>query len=111
MKIVTIENDELRLCSGMKEDSFGKTDYDSIVTQEGLVVKAQVSLETLATELNKNSFDSYSWSFEEIRSFPTETPANGNATDSNKTDTEYYVHYCGKNPDRKSTRLNSSHQV
>ena len=98
MKIVTIENDELRLCSGMKEDSFGKTDYDSIVTQEGLVVKAQVSLETLATELNKNSFDSYSWSFEEIRSFPTETPADGNATDGNTISTEYYVHYCGKTP-------------
>lgn len=84
MKLVTIEKDEIRLCSGMKEDSFGKTDYDSIVTQEGLIVKSNVSLETLANEITKNSFDHSTWSFSEIRSL--------------QLDSDFYVHYCGTNP-------------
>ena len=36
-ELITISDGELRLTSNLDEYSFGKTNYDSIVTQEGLL--------------------------------------------------------------------------
>ena len=39
MNIVTIESKEIRLNSGMNEAAFGKTNYESIVTEQGLIAE------------------------------------------------------------------------
>ena len=87
MKLVTIDNDEIRLCSGMKEEFFGKTNYDSIVTQKGLLVKCDTfdynSFNSSDEDLDFNFTD---WSFEEIKALQP-TPNE-----------DFLVYYCGKNP-------------
>ncbi|MCQ2593392.1 MAG: hypothetical protein MJ188_11485 [Treponema sp.] len=90
MKLVTIDKDEIRLNSFMDELSFGKTNYNSIVTQEGL-------LATCSWELNENNspkdflsdnmtFSFSPWTFSEIKSFAV------------PEDNKSIVFYCGKNP-------------
>lgn len=80
MKLVTIDNEEIRLCSGMEEESFGKTNYDSIVTQEGIIASCD------SMEDGKYHFTFSPWTFSEIKSLREPV--------SNK----YLVYYCGKNP-------------
>ena len=71
MKIVSIADDELRLCSNLDEYIFGKTNYDSIVSQEAYIFDGK-------------NFSV--WNFEEVKSFNVEGK------------TERIVFYCGKNP-------------
>lgn len=87
MKLVTIDNDEIRLCSGMKEEFFGKTNYDSIVTQKGLLVDCKAfDYSGFASGDEALDFTFTDWSFEEIKALQP-TPNE-----------EYLVYYCGKNP-------------
>lgn len=87
MKLVTIDNDEIRLCSGMKEEFFGKTNYDSIVTQKGLLVDCKAfDYSGFASGDEALDFNFTDWSFEEIKALQP-TPNE-----------EYLVYYCGKNP-------------
>ena len=81
MKNVTaITGDEIRLCSGLDEYAFGKTHFNSIVTQQGLIA----TCDSKPGELLHFSFEP--WSFEDVKSF--EVPDN----------TERVVFYCAKNP-------------
>lgn len=70
-ELITISDGELRLTSNLDEYSFGKTNYDSIVTQEGLLFDGK---------------NFTSWTFSDVKSF--EDPDRE----------ERIVFYCGKNP-------------
>lgn len=70
-ELITISDGELRLTSNLDEYSFGKTNYDSIVTQEGLLFDGK---------------NFTSWTFSDVKSF--EDPDRK----------ERIVFYCGKNP-------------
>lgn len=70
-ELITISDGELRLTSNLDEYSFGKTNYDSIVTQEGLLFDGK---------------NFTSWTFSDVKSFE----------DSDRK--ERIVFYCGKNP-------------
>lgn len=70
-ELITISDGELRLTSNLDEYSFGKTNYDSIVTQEGLLFDGK---------------NFTSWTFSDVKSFE----------DPNRK--ERIVFYCGKNP-------------
>lgn len=80
MKLVTIEKKEIRLSSCMNELAFGKTNYDSIVTQTGILAECD------SYEDGKYHFTFTPWSFSEIKSYSVEG------------EEEPYVFYCGKNP-------------
>lgn len=70
-ELITISDGEIRLTSNLDEYSFGKTNYDSIVTQEGLLFDGK---------------NFTSWTFSDVKSF--EDPDRK----------ERIVFYCGKNP-------------
>ena len=70
-ELITISDGELRLTSNLDEYSFGKTNYDSIVTQEGLLFDGK---------------NFTSWTFSDVKSF--EDPDRK----------ERIVFYCGNNP-------------
>ena len=70
-ELITISDGELRLTSNLDEYSFGKTNYDSIVTQEGLLFDGK---------------NFTSWTFSDVKSF--EDPDRK----------ERIVFYCGKKP-------------
>ena len=70
-ELITISDGELRLTSNLDEYSFGKTNYDSIVTQEGLLFDGK---------------NFTSWTFSDVKSF--EDPDRK----------ERIVFYCGKTP-------------
>lgn len=75
--LITIENNEIRLTSNLDEYSFGKTNYNSILSQEGYL------------------FDGKNfkiWTFDEVKSFEVEGK------------TERIVFYCGKNPLSKNAK-------
>ena len=74
--IVLINDNEIRLNSLMDEVSFGKTNYDSIITQQGIIASGRFLN-------NKYDFSLSSWNFSEVKSFETE--------DSDKR----FVFYCG----------------
>lgn len=78
--MVTIEKDEIKLNSRMEELNFSKTNYDSVVTQKGILA---VSKNADSKEYNF-SFDG--WAFSDIKSFDLEGHKNP------------IVFYCGKNP-------------
>lgn len=86
MKLVTIDNEEIRLCSGMEEESFGKTNYDSIVTQEGIIASCD------SMDNGKYHFTFSPWTFSEIKSL--REPVSD----------KYLVYYCGKNPFSNSSK-------
>lgn len=68
MKLVTIENKTLKLNSLMDELSFGKTNYDSIVTEKGLFASGKFNLTTqIFTELNFSG-----WTFSGIQALDVE---------------------------------------
>ncbi len=76
-ELITVKNGEIRLNSTLDEFSFGKTDFDSIITEQGLVV--------IGKKNNGNYDFSFSkYSFEEIKTL----------------DDDYFkkvlVFYCGK---------------
>ena len=70
MKLLTIENNEIRLNSALSETAFGKTKYEDVVTQEGVLFDGKSFLQ---------------WTFDEVKSYPVEGSEN-------------LVFYCAKNP-------------
>lgn len=84
--MVIIEKDEIRLNSRMEELNFGKTNYDSVITQQGLLATAKRS-----PELNYD-FNFEDWSFSDVKSFDTEGWKNR------------VVYYCAKNPFSKNAK-------
>ena len=73
MNLLTIENDELRLCTNLDEYTFGKTAHDAILSQEGVLFDGK---------------NFRQWTFEEVKSY-----------DVKKDDRqETLVFYCAKNP-------------
>lgn len=78
--IISILDDEIRLCSGLGEYSFGKTNYNTIVTKQGLLATCN------SCKDGNYDFSFEPWSFSDIKSFDTE--------DSE----ERLVFYCGSNP-------------
>lgn len=80
MKLITVENQDIRLNSFMDEMAFGKTNYDAIVKQEGLIAEC----DSISEE--KYHFTFSPWSFSEIKSY--DEPESPNPM----------VFYCGTNP-------------
>ncbi len=78
--VISIVDDELRLCSNLGEYAFGKTNFNSIVTQSGILA----TCDSASDEPLHFSFEN--WSFADIKSF--EVPDNE----------ERVVFYCNKNP-------------
>ena len=78
--VVSITDGELRLCSGLGEYAFGKTQFNTIVTQAGILAKCDSQPD------QPLHFSFENWSFEDIKSF--EVPDNK----------ERVVFYCAKNP-------------
>ncbi|MCR4899942.1 MAG: hypothetical protein K5907_03905 [Treponema sp.] len=83
--VVSIENEEIRLCSGLDEYAFGKTNFNSIVTQTGFIAERKDS-KTIA------EYTFTPWSFEEIKSFDVQEKQ------------ERVVFYCAKNPLSKNAK-------
>ena len=82
--VVSIIDGELRLCSGLGEYAFGKTNYNSVVTQQGLLAQCD-------SEPDKPLHFSFTpWSFTDIKSYDVE----GNE--------ERIVFYCAQNPFSKN---------
>lgn len=73
MKLLTIENGELRLNTNLDEYTFGKTAHDAVLSQEGVLFDGK---------------NFRQWAFEEVKSYDSER--NGK--------TERLVFYCLKNP-------------
>ena len=84
--VVSITDGELRLCSGLDEYKFGKTNFNSIVTEEGIIA----TCDSANGEPLHFSFEK--WSFAEIKSFEVE------GFD------ERIVFYCNKNPLSKNAQ-------
>ena len=78
--VVSIVDNELRLCSALNEYAFGKTNYNAIVTQTGILA----TCDSASDEPLHFSFEK--WSFSEIKSF--DVPDND----------ERIVFYCNKSP-------------
>ena len=64
--VVSIIDGELRLCSGLGEYAFGKTNYNSIVTQKGLLAQCDSKPD------EPLHFSFTPWTFEDIKSFDVE---------------------------------------
>lgn len=77
---VSIIDGEIRLCSGLDEYRFGKTNYNSIVTETGIIA----TCDSKDDEPLHFSFEN--WSFADIKSF--DVPDNS----------ERIVFFCNKNP-------------
>lgn len=75
--LIQISNGEIRLTSNLDEYSFGKTNYDSVVTQEGLLFDGK---------------NFTSWTFSDVKSFEVEGRKGR------------IVFYCGKNPLSKNAK-------
>ena len=84
--VVSIVDNELRLCSGLDEYKFGKTNFNSIVTETGVLA----TCDSKDDEPLHFSFEK--WSFAEIKSFDVEGSA------------ERIVFYCNKNPLSKNAQ-------
>lgn len=75
-KLITISGNELRLCSNLDEYSFGKTNYESIITQTGLIYSDK---------------DFSLWSFSDVKSYSIEE------------NDQRIVFYCAENPFSSNT--------
>ena len=78
--VVSITDGEIRLNSGLDEYKFGKTNYNSIVTEEGILATCD------SADGEPLHFSFEKWTFKEIKSFEVE------GFD------ERIVFYCNKNP-------------
>ena len=78
--VVSIVDNEIRLCSGLDEYKFGKTNFNTIVTQNGILATCD------SNDKEALHFSFENWSFADIKSF--EVPDND----------ERVVFYCNKNP-------------
>ena len=100
MDLVTIENGELKLNSLMDELSFGKTNYDSIVTEKGLLAKGKLNCNSQIF----TALDFSDWTFSDIQ-----------ALDVDYQD-KRSVFYCGKVPffnsaENSSTKVKSLNEI
>ena len=78
--VVSIIDGELRLCSGLGEYAFGKTNYNSVVTEKGILAQCD-------SEPDKPLHFSFTpWSFADIKSYDVEDKE------------ERIVFYCAPNP-------------
>ena len=84
--VVSIVDNELRLCSGLDEYKFGKTNFNSIVTEEGIIATCD------SKDGEPLHFSFEKWTFAEIKSFEVE------GFD------ERIVFYCNKNPLTKNAQ-------
>ena len=84
--VVTITDDEIRLNSGLDEYKFGKTNYNSIVTEEGIIATCD------SKDGEPLHFSFEKWTFAEIKSFEVEGFE------------ERIVFYCNKNPLSKNAQ-------
>ncbi len=80
--VVSIVDGELRLCSGLSEYAFGKTNYNSVLTQKGIIAEI-TDKNSSAANLH---FSFTSWNFSDIKSFDVEGQD------------ERVVFYCADNP-------------
>ncbi|MBO4532701.1 MAG: hypothetical protein J5726_03280 [Treponema sp.] len=78
--VVTIIDGELRLCSGLGEYAFGKTNYNSVVTQKGLLAQCDSKPD------EPLHFSFTPWTFQDIKSFDVEGHE------------ERIVFFCAQNP-------------
>src|SRR5574344_1043361 len=76
-ELITVNNGEIRLNSTLDEYSFGKTDFDSIITEKGFLAIGKKTN-------NCYEFSFSDWSFEAIKAI--------NDEELNKV----LVYYCGK---------------
>ncbi len=79
MNLILIEKDTIRLNSQLNEYAFGKTNYNEIVTEKGILAKSKFSKD------DEYNFEFSEWSFSEIKSFDTEGQS------------ERIVYFCGNN--------------
>lgn len=77
MQLVEIKDKEIRLNSRLTELAFGKTNYESVITQTGILAKCDSFSE------GKYHFEFKNWNFKEVKSFDVENRA------------ERLVFYCG----------------
>lgn len=84
--VVSIVDNEIRLCSGLDEYQFGKTNFNSVVTQNGILASCD------SKDKEQLHFSFENWTFTDIKSFE--------APDSN----ERLVFYCNKNPLSKNAK-------
>lgn len=78
--VVSIIDGELRLCSGLGEYAFGKTNFNSIITQKGLIAQRD-------SDSDKPLHFSFTpWTFQDIKSFDAEGHD------------ERIVYFCAPNP-------------
>ena len=73
MNLLTIENNELRLCTNLDEYTFGKTAHDAVLSQEGVIFDGK---------------NFRQWTFEEVKSYDVEKEGRQ----------ERLVFYCAANP-------------
>ena len=78
--IVTISDGEIRLNSGLNEESFGRTNYFTLIGEKGIIYTAGQG----------NQFEQ--WNFEGVKTF------SSNKADSDGSPSTVLVHYCGNNP-------------
>ncbi|MBR5402500.1 MAG: hypothetical protein IK102_11915 [Treponema sp.] len=84
--VVSIIDGELRLCSGLTEYAFGKTNYNSVVTQKGLLAQCDSKKD------EPLHFSFSPWTFQDIKSFDVEGHD------------ERIVFFCAPNPLSKKAR-------
>ncbi|MBO4638134.1 MAG: hypothetical protein J5710_00085 [Treponema sp.] len=84
--VVSITDGEIRLSSGLDEYKFGKTNFNSIVTEEGIIATCD------SKDGEPLHFSFEKWTFAEIKSFEVE------GFD------ERIVFYCNKNPLTKNAQ-------
>lgn len=79
MSVVSIVDNEIRMDSQMDENGFGKTSYNTIVTQKGVLATSSI------TSPFNFDFELSDWTFSDIKAYPLEGTARNN------------VFYCAKN--------------
>lgn len=80
--VLSIVDGELRLNSCMTEMAFGKTNYENIISQAGILAECD------SYDQGKYHFSFSTWNFNEVKSYDIEDYESE----------DRFVFYCGKNP-------------
>lgn len=83
MELIKLENNEIKLCSGLTENAFAKTKFSLLITQTGILATAELSGSSDSTPV----FNFAPWQFDSIKSLD----------DSEKA--EPVVWFCGTLPE------------
>lgn len=86
MELISIDGKNILLNSRMEELSFSKTNYDSVITQKGLIAISKNSPD------GKLDFKFDTWNFDDIKAMEVENNKNK------------IVFYCGRNPFSKDAK-------